>query len=102
MRRDALTAAFVINEQCNDKQCLDPGIWILAHLGPYLVYTLVQSNAAYKAYSLWGTRLVIEALMDTREGGTSLSYPLTYCTQLAGGAGGGAMTSNVWILGSGS
>ena len=27
----------------------------------------------YKAYSLWGSWLVIKALMDTREGGTSMN-----------------------------
>ena len=30
-------------------------------------------KSKYKAYSLWGTRLVRKALKDTREGGTSLS-----------------------------
>ena len=54
-----------------------------------------------------GHWLVRKALKDTREGGTCAPlYPnpsrLDASTQLAGGAGGGAMTSNVWILGSGS
>ena len=41
----------------------------------------------YKAYSLWGTRLVIEALMDTREGGhlSILSPHVLYAAGRRGG-----------------